>query len=439
VGLSAVAKRFCLAAALLLGAVVFVSATPSQARASTDVMFVFDTTGSMGGALNEAAEEIQEAMTQIGASLPDTQFGLAEMRDYSAVNFNGFPTEYELEGSFEEAYDIGSGNQPWTLKLPISANQSAIASALAGLSATGGGDGPESYGRALYETDVNPAVGWRPGARGVIVLVADNLPHDADVNEGIPPEFWASDSPFYTSPDPGIDNTLGTADDLDWQNSVLQRLIVDGKPLEYVDYFGAPEYFPYWQNWTARTGGSALQANGEDLAGQIAALVKAGATAALPPCPTGLIRDASSRCVTPPPPPPPSNNFKIEPRISCAKGCYVVSVKIVFDSAGNVIAESVLDEESARSSTAQVSAVKKGHKKKAKAQIKRLSQAVTPGVNTLRLKLTSSAKKTLKKKGSLKLKVSITFTPTGGSPKSQVHTFKVKAPAKPAKKHRASK
>jgi hypothetical protein len=433
VGLS-VAKRCCLAVALLLGVAVFVSTTPSQARASTDVMFVIDTTGSMESAIQEAQEDAQEAMAQIATSLPDVQFGLASMADYGHdfVNYNGQPEISPYDD--EIPTDI-----PWTLHQPITSNQSLISANLLKLTADGGGDGPEAYGRALFESAASPAIGWRPGARGVIVLIADNVPHDDELNQGIPEGFWV-DSPFNTGIDPGADNTLGTGDDLDWQ-AVLQRLNTEGKPLEYVDYFGAPEYFPYWQNWTARTGGSALQANGENLAGQIVELVKAGATASLPACPTGLIRDASSRCATPsPPPPPPSNNFKIEPRISCAKGCYVVNVKIVFDSAGNVIAESVLDEEpAARSSNAGISKTKKGHKKKPKAQIKRLSQAVTPGVNTLTLKLTSSAKKTLKKKGSVKLKVNITFTPTGGSPKSQVHTFNVRVPAKPKKGHRTSK
>jgi hypothetical protein len=433
VGFSAF-KRFAALIVLVLGLAV-PAAAQADTPAHTDVMFVFDTTGSMGGALEDAKKEIQTAMTQIGATLPDVEFGLAEMRDYNAVNFNGFPESYALNGFPEDAYDIGSANQPWTLKAPITADQAAIVTALGPLTASGGGDGPEAYGRALYETDVNPGVGWRPGARSVIVLIADNVPHDADLNDGIPSDLFASPSPFNTSPDPGVDNTLGTVDDLDWQSVVLPKLVSDGKPLEYVDYFGKPQYFPYWQNWTARTGGSLLQAKeGESLAGQIVELVKAGAAANLPVCPAGQIRDSSNHCVVPPPPPPISNNFKIEPRISCAKGCYVVEVKIVFDSLGRVIAESVLNEEPARSSAA-ASASKKLHKPKAKAQIKKLSQTVNPGVNTLKLKLTGSAKKTLKKKGSVKLKVNFAFTPTGGTTKSVVHTFNVKAPVKkPAKK-----
>jgi hypothetical protein len=438
VGFSAI-KRFAVLALLLLGLAV-PAAAQADTPAHTDVMFVFDTTGSMGGALEEAKEEIQTAMAQIGTTLPDVEFGLAEMRDYNAVNFNGFPQTYAFEGNpSEEAFDIESENQPWTLKSPITASQAAIVSALSPLSASGGGDSPEAYGRALYETDSNPGVGWRPGARGVIVLIADNVPHDGDLNDGIPSSLFAAPSPFYTSPDPGVDNTLGTADDLDWQSVVLPKLISDGRPLEYVDYFGQPEYFPYWQNWTARTGGSALQANGESLAGQIVELVKAGAAANLPVCPAGQIRDANNHCVVPPPPPPVSNSFKIEPRISCAKGCYVVEVKIVFDSAGRVIAESVIGEEPARGSSAGISAAKKGKKKKPKL-IKTLSQNVNPGPNTLKLKLTGVAKETLRKNGSVKLKVKFNFTPTGGTVKSVTHTFNVKAPAKkPAKKHDAGR
>ncbi len=432
-GFSVVAKRLCVAVALLLSAAVVASAAPSQARASTDVMFVFDTTGSMGSAISEAQSEINQAMTQISASIPDVQFGLASMADYghSTLNYNGQSEEFPYDNEIPS--DV-----PWILRQGITPNQSLVSSELLKLTANGGGDGPEAYGRALYETDVNPAVAWRPGARGVIVLVADNVPHDTELNEGIPSESWVQSPSFNTGVDPGRDNTLGTPDDLDWQ-AVLKQLTFDGRPLEFVDYHGFPGYLPYWKQWAGSTGGSALSAELGPLGPQIVAAVQAGAAAALPACPAGLVRDSNSHCAPPPPPPAPSNNFKIEPRISCAKGCYVVEVKIVFDSAGNVIAESVLNEEPARSSSAGISAVKKSHKKKPKALIKRLTQAVTPGVNTLKLKLTASAKKTLKKKGSVKLKVNFNYTPTGGAVKSVVHTFNVKAPVKPKKKHSASK
>jgi hypothetical protein len=438
VGFSVVAKRLSLAAALLLSVLFVASAAPSQARASTDVMFVFDTTGSMGGAISEAQSEINEAMTQISSSIPDVQFGLASMADYGydTLNYNGLPEEFFYDE--EIPADV-----PWVLHQAITPNQALVSSELLKLTADGGGDSPEAYGRALYESDVNPAVAWRPGARGVIVLIADDVPHDNELNEGIPAEFW-DESPFNTGVDPGRDNTLGTSDDLDWQ-AVLKQLTFDGRPLEFVDYHGYSGYLPYWKQWAGSTGGSALSAELGPLGPQIVAAVKAGASAALPACPTGLIRDPGSHCVSPPPPPPaPSNSFKIEPRISCAKGCYVVEVKIVFDSAGHVIAESVIGEEPAHSSSAGISAAKKGKatkkgKKKKPKLIKTLSQNVNPGANTLKLKLTGAAKATLRKKGSVKLKVKFSYTPTGGTVKTAVHTFNVKAPVKPKKKHSAPK
>lgn len=401
-------------------------------------MFVFDTTGSMGGALDEAKAEIQEAMAQIGASLPDAQFGLAEVSDYNEV---------ANAGSFE--YGIGEGFAPWTLKAPIGPDQNPVVAGLASLEAEGGGDGPEAYGRGLFETDTNPAVGWRPGARGVILLVADNVPHDNELNEGIPSDVWF-ESPFDTGVDPGPDNIVGTGDDIDWQG-LLGRLVLDGKPLEFVDYHGAPEYFPYWQKWTAGTGGSALQAGEGSLVPAIVELVKAGASAPLPPCPPGQVRDANEHCAV-----PPSNSFKFEPRISCSKGCHVVLVKVVFDSAGNVLGESIVEEEATTSSAASTSKAAKCGPAKGRASlskkrtckrialIKPLSQAVVPGENTLKLTLTGPAVKRLRAKGKLRLKLQLTFTPSGagGTANVQTHTFVVKAPKPPVKtggKHKGHK
>jgi hypothetical protein len=439
-------RRFGAVVLLVLGLGMFAGAGASAARADTpahtDVMFVFDTTGSMGGALTEAKKEIQTSMSQLTATLPDVQFGLAEVSDYGLV----------INGLF--GYGEGGG-QAWTLKSPISPDQAGVLAQLSGLFASGGGDNPEAYGRGLYETATNPTVGWRPDARGIIVLIADDVPHDDELNEGIPEEFWAK-TPFDTGVDPGADNTVGTADDLDWQG-VLQRLNAASKPLEYVDYQGDPAYIPYWQYWAGVTGGSVIsikEGEEETLGSKLVEAVKSGAT--LPPCPTGQTHASNGSCVAiPPPPPPPTYNFKIEPRISCAKGCYVVEVKIVFDAAGNVISESVLNEEPAArsSSVAMANSLagappkacpkakdKKGAKGskaakcKSPALIQRSEQAVVAGSNTLKLKLTGAAKKVLDTKGKVKLKVLFTYTPTGSTAVTSVQSFTVKKPVKKAGK-----
>jgi hypothetical protein len=412
----------------------------SAAPAHTDVMFVFDTTGSMSEALGEATEEIEEAMVRIRGELPDVEFGLAEMRDYTEVVNPGF-FEYDND-------EAGLGYQPWTLLSPIGAPEGTIKTQLSTLIATGGGDGPEAYGRALYETAQNPAVGWRTGARGVIILVADNVPHDNELNEGIPSEFWFEE-PFETGIDPGADNIVGTADDLDFQSTVLPTLVNDGRPLEFVDYHGFEPYLPYWQNWAARTGGNALEAGlPGGLAAQLTALVVAGANAPLPSCPTGTVRDASEHCVapTPPSPPPapapapppaPSNTFSIVPRISCAGVCHVVLVQITFGSAGNVVMESIVaGEPSSLVRSAQAGAAKpKGKVHKAQPLIQRTTAAVNAGSNSLKVKLSPAGVAQLNKKGKLGLKLKVTFTPTGGSPKTSIVHLTVTPKPKGGGKH----
>ena len=250
----------------------------------TDIMFVFDTSGSMGDALSEASGEIEDAMTQIAAKLPDVQFGLSEVRDYGE------------EPSF----------LPWQLDVPITADTSAVTQGIQGLYADGGGDGPEAYGRALWEADTNPNVGWRAGARHLIVLVADNVPHDDDLDEGVPSSVWVESSPWYTgeeSREPaGVPGTLVTpSTNLDWQN-VLATLSNDGKPLEFVDYHGESGYLPYWEVWAGHTGGLAVAGDAGQLVPELLELAVAGAQVS----PPVLTPPAAPVHSVPPPPPAPA-------------------------------------------------------------------------------------------------------------------------------------
>jgi len=399
----------------LLCAGVIALAGPGGAQAdtspaATDVLFVFDTTVSMKDAIGEGRSAIPEAMSEIAAAVPDPRFGLVEVNDYDEVL---------KPGGFE--YGIGEGHPAWKLHVPITADRSQIAAGILKLSADGGGDSPEAYGRALFESVTNPAIGWRAGARGVIVLVADNVPHDDDLNEGIPAESLALPSPFDTGADPGADGMVGSGDDLDWQGTVLPTLAAEDKRLEYVDYLGAPQYLPYWQSWTARAGGSVVQAAGSDLTAKIVEAVEAGAGIGPPACDAGQVLTASEQCATPPtaPPPPPappapapsvppSNNFASQPQASCARGCRAVLVKITFDSFGSLAAESI-------------------HK----ARVEKLSRPVAAGPNTLKLKLTDPAIAALNRRGKLKLPVRFAFTPDGGSARVQAQTYSVKLPKKP--------
>ena len=162
----------------------------------------------------------------------------------------------------------------------MTSNTAAISEAIDPLVAGGGGDGPEAYGRALYETDTNPQVGWRPGVRHLIVLIADQVPHMPNVNEGISEAFWVS-NPFDTGEE--LEASAGIAS-TQWSPGVnvqfkedLKRLIADEKPLEMVDYHDTEgDYIHYWEYWAKLGGGSAVQASeaGKELATRLIGLVE---------------------------------------------------------------------------------------------------------------------------------------------------------------------
>ena len=66
--------------------------------------------------------------------------------------------------------------------------------------------------RALPVTE-RPCVGWASGAKHLVVLIADDVPHDDDLNAGVPPEI-------VTSPRPGHGDGRGpTGTGIDWQRS----------------------------------------------------------------------------------------------------------------------------------------------------------------------------------------------------------------------------
>lgn len=283
--------RLLLGPLLALAALLALSPAAASAAAitpeATDVMFVFDTSGSMGGELEEAKAEIVSVMEHINATLPNAEYAVSEVRDYSP-----------------SLYDEEEGVLPWKLDQPLTPDLGAVRASIEPLEATGGGDEPESYGRALWESDTNPNVGWRSGARHVIILVADNVPHDGNLDEGIAESLWVESSPWNTGEElPGTWNIPGTqwvaGTNLDFQ-AIMKQLALDGKPLQAVEFYGAENgYLPYWEYWASLSGGQALNGLSGELATKLTALIEKGATTTLPPCPEGEERDASGVCAAP--------------------------------------------------------------------------------------------------------------------------------------------
>jgi hypothetical protein len=245
-----------LALTLALVLAGFTIAAP-RAQAATDVVIAFDTTGSMEDGLDEAKSQVQDVVGEIDRRFGDVQFAVAGVRDYGDVYGD-------------------AGDEPWTLEQPMTADEGRIQAAIDGLYADGGGDGPEAYGSALRSADKDPAIGFRPGSQRLIVLVADSVPHDDDLNEGIAPADQVQDSPFDTGVDPGPDEIVGTGDDVDWQQQ-LGTLKSDAIPLYFVLFKGDDEYLPYWQTWAQETGGAASTSADGALGSTLIDVISAGA------------------------------------------------------------------------------------------------------------------------------------------------------------------
>jgi len=144
-----------LAAALVLsaGAAAAPAGRVAEARPRIDVVFVLDTTGSMGGLIEGAKAKIWSIANQMVSAKPTPRLriGLVGYRD--------------------------RGDEYVTKRYDLSDDIDAIYGHLQGFRAGGGGDTPESVNQALHEAVHE--MSWSPGrdALKIVFLVGDAPPH----------------------------------------------------------------------------------------------------------------------------------------------------------------------------------------------------------------------------------------------------------------------
>jgi hypothetical protein len=115
----------------------------------------------------------------------------------------------------------------------------------------------------------------------------------------------------------------------------------------------------------------------------------------------------------------PSDNFTIAPA-SCTGVCHELVVKVTVPGPGAVSARDATTGSKSR-------LLSSAKKKKNQPRIKPVKVTATKaGIVRLKLQLTKAGTKILKQKGKLKVPVRITFTPSGGTPKSMTVTVTFK-------------
>ncbi len=127
------------------------SLTNEQPR--IEVVFVLDTTGSMGGLIQAAKEKIWSIATTMSSAqpTPEIRMGLVAYRD--------------------------RGDAYVTKRVDLSEDLDSMYAALVDFAAAGGGDGPESVNQALYDAVHHMSWSQDSDTYKVVFLVGDAPPH----------------------------------------------------------------------------------------------------------------------------------------------------------------------------------------------------------------------------------------------------------------------
>jgi len=129
-------------------------------QSTVEVMFVLDTTGSMGGLISAAKEKIWSIANTLSSAdpAPDIKMGLVGYRD--------------------------RGDQYITIVTKLSDDLDKVYSDLIQFQANGGGDGPESVNQALNDAVIKAEWNLDASVYRVIFLVGDAPPH-MDYNDDV--------------------------------------------------------------------------------------------------------------------------------------------------------------------------------------------------------------------------------------------------------------
>jgi len=125
----------------------------APARPRIDVVFALDTTGSMGGLIQAAKEDIWAIATRMASAqpAPELRMGLVAFRD--------------------------RGDDYVTRRYELTADLDSMYARLMDFKADGGGDGPESVNQALHEAVTKMAWSEGDSVYRVVFLVGDAPPH----------------------------------------------------------------------------------------------------------------------------------------------------------------------------------------------------------------------------------------------------------------------
>lgn len=203
-----------------------------------DIIVAVDTTGSMGTPIAQAQADAVNICNQVQGAIPGARFAVMDFEDY-------FPGPG------------AAGDVAYALKTPGFVSSCAtFSAAIATMSAApgSGGDGPEAYNRAFYESYAdggNPITLTRdPLATQFLVVLGDAAPHSATA---------FGSCPASPPSDFGRNGVAGGGDDLDTSTTIagLNAANIDLLMIRYTTG-GVSVPLSCYQDMANATGGTAV-------------------------------------------------------------------------------------------------------------------------------------------------------------------------------------
>lgn len=122
-----------------------------MASSNIEVVFSFDTTGSMYPCLTQVRRNLKSTVTRLLDEIPGIRIGMIAHGDY-----------------------CDAGSTYVTKHMDLSGNVDTICNFVQTVEATGGGDAPECYELVLHEAQ---SFSWSPTSIKTLVMIGDDIPH----------------------------------------------------------------------------------------------------------------------------------------------------------------------------------------------------------------------------------------------------------------------
>jgi hypothetical protein len=206
-----------------------------------DVVFAFDTTGSMHLILQAVKEQGSQIMDNIRKVIPDTRFGAGSFMDYPYE----YPDNYGYVPVGGGGYGVSPGDYAWRKDQDLTDDTAAVSAAINGIPSGNGGDWPQDYTRVISEAR---SYTWRSDAKKIYVIFGDAPPHAAPNGSSLDKPWepgklftnYLAGAYYSYGGDPGPDEAMMTPDDLDYD------LVIHDAAADHINIVG--DYCPTMYN-----------------------------------------------------------------------------------------------------------------------------------------------------------------------------------------------